>query len=503
MLALTAEAARSLDARTIAAGTPGLVLMERAASAVANEIARVVAARPALAARIVVLAGTGNNGGDGFEIARLLAGRRDSGPPEIVLVGEEAALRGDARATFSRARVAGLAVTPASDGGLESLRRATLVVDALFGTGLSRPVDAASVAAAAISAAASSGAFVVAVDVASGLGAGATESLGPHLRADVTVTFGHPKTVHVRGDSAAASGRLVVARIGLLPLSDVPPGSEAVVTAPDVATWFPPRAADSHKGTLGRVGLLAGSAGMSGAAILAARGAHRAGAGLVTVLADDDSRAAIPAASPETLTLPRGAALEALASFDALGVGPGLGASAEARASFEHAVSAGVPAVFDADALNLAAGPEAFASRTAATVLTPHPGEAGRLLGLPAAAIQRDRAAAARELAERARCAVVLKGHRSLVAAPGVDVRVVLSGNPALATGGTGDVLTGIAAAFLARGLDALAAASAAAYLHGLAGDFVREARGEEGLVARDLADALSHAFRALRTAGA
>jgi len=493
---LGAVEARAADERTIAAGTAGLVLMERAAEAVARECARAVAAAPVRGARVVVVCGTGNNGGDGLAAARLLRRSPAVDTVEVLLVGARERVAGDAAEMLRRLEAdGGRAVAVGSADALEPLRGATLVVDALFGTGLSRPLDGADLPARAVRLASSGRAFVVAVDVPSGLDPGSGRADGPHVRADLTVTFGFPKLAHLLLPAAGACGRVVVADIGLLPPPDVSSGPEAV-TARDVAPLFPPRAAAAHKGTYGTLGVVGGAWGMAGAAALAARAAFRCGAGKVVVLADERSRPAIHALVPEATT----AATLPAEGLTALAVGPGLGTSEVSRDLLAQALGAGLPSVLDADALNLLAGrPEALAERAGATVLTPHPGEASRLLGLPSAAVVADPETAARRLAERSGAVVVLKGFRSVVAGPDGRVRRVLSGNPGMASGGAGDVLTGMVGALLARGLSARDAAEAAAYLHGLSGDLGRERSGEEALVASDLVDGLPGAFRAVR----
>ena len=493
MKVLTSEAARALDARTIAAGTPGLVLMKRAAAALVREIAGVVARRASRGARIVVLAGPGNNGGDGFEAARLLKAAHVGGNVETLLFGAPEHLSLDARKTHQRLEKAGGAIREVTkEADLEPLRTATLVVDALFGTGLKRPISPDGLPARAVRLVAEGRSFVVSVDVPSGLSADEPLPWSPAVRADLTVTFGYPKPCHVRLPAAALCGRIGVAGIGFLPLEEESGTAGDAICALDVARLFPRREATAHKGTFGRLLVVGGSEGMAGAPALAARGAHRSGAGLVSVFAPDSVRWVVHALSPETTTA--GADVD-VARFDALAVGPGLGASTAARALLQRTAAARLPAVFDADALNLAGEAAYFASRVAPTVLTPHAGEAGRLLGLDAERVNADREVAAREIASRAKAVVILKGFRPLVASPAGQVVPVLAGNPALASGGTGDVLTGVVGACLARGLDAFDAACAAAWLHGMAGDFVREVRGEESLSASDVVEALSEAF--------
>jgi len=472
--------------------------MRRAANAVVREIAGVVARRPARGVRVVVLAGPGNNGGDGFETARLLQIARVASNVETLLFGAPEYLGADARRTHQRLEQAGGAIREVTkEGDLEPLRAATVVVDALFGTGLKRPISPDGLPARAVRLVAEGKSFVVSIDMPSGLSADDPLPWAPAVRADLTVTFGYPKPCHVHLPAASLCGRIVVAGIGFLPLlEDESRGGGDVVAAGDVALLFPRREAAAHKGSFGRLLVVGGSEGMAGAPALAARGAHRSGAGTVTVFAPEFVRAAVHVLSPETMTAGEGVDI---ARFDALAVGPGLGASAAARDLVERAADSRLPAVFDADALNLAGDAAFFARRAAPTVLTPHPGEAARLLGIDAGRVNADREAAVREIASRAKAVVILKGFRSLVADPSGRVVPVLAGNPAMASGGTGDVLTGVVGACLARGLDAFDAACAAAWLHGTAGDFVREAKGEESLQASDVIEALPEAFFAAR----
>ena len=467
--------------------------MERAAEAVARECVRAIGASPLRGERVVVLCGTGNNGGDGFGVARLLRSSPVTGEVAVLLVGVRERVSGDAAEMLRRLEKDGATVVEADvASGLEPLRRATLVVDALFGTGLSRPIEEASLHAAAVRLASSRRAFVVAVDVPSGLDSGSGRSDVLHVRADLTVTFGFPKLAHFLAPAAGSCGRVVVADIGLLPEAG-DAGAPVAVTARDVAPFFPRRPAAAHKGTFGTLGIVGGAWGMAGAAGLAARSAFRCGAGKVVVVAPEASRAVIHALAVEATT----SNLFAPAGLTALAVGPGLGTSPASRALLGAALDSALPAVFDADALNLLTGrPELLRGRSVPTVLTPHPGEASRLLGVTTAAVTDDVEGAAMRLAERSGATVVLKGFRSVVATPEGTVARILSGNPGMASGGSGDVLTGVVGALLARGLTARDAAHAAAFLHGLAGDLACERVGEEALVASDVVEALGEAIR-------
>ena len=323
MKVLAPAGSRRLDAEAIAAGTPGIVLMERAAAAVAREVGRLVRARPERGESLVVLCGAGNNGGDGFEAARLLL---EAGWPlgrlTVLLLGEEGRLPEDASETFRRLSALRPALPLMDEAGLEPVRRATLVVDALFGTGLARPLDQGGLAARAAEVCSAGRAAVVAVDIPSGLDGGSREIPGPHVRADVTVTFGFPKVAHVRLPAAGECGRIVVAPIGLPAEAVDDTGAPEAVAARDVARLFPPRDAAAHKGTFGTVLVVGGSEGMAGAPALAARAAFRAGAGKVVVAAPDAVRAVVHGLCAEATTAPES---QDPGGYSALAVGPGLG----------------------------------------------------------------------------------------------------------------------------------------------------------------------------------
>ena len=359
MRVVTADESRALDVRTVAAGTPGIVLMKRAAGAVVREIAGVLTRRPAFGARVVVLAGPGNNGGDGFEVARLLMAGRLASNVETLLLGNPQHLTTDARKTYSRLEQIGGAIREVNDPReLEPLSSASLVVDALFGTGLKRRVAPDGLPARAIGLASLGRAFVVSVDLPSGLSADEPEAWLPSVRADLTVTFGWPKPCHVERAPAARCGRIAVVDLGFVEPAE--PASREAVAVRDVALLFPRRAAESHKGTYGRLLVLGGSRGMAGAPALACRAAHRSGAGLVTAAVPDDVRSILHTLTPETTSV---GDRPDFTHFTALAVGPGWGAGASAREMLARAASQPVPAVFDADALNLAGEAAFFAGR--------------------------------------------------------------------------------------------------------------------------------------------
>ena len=456
----------------------------------------------------VVLCGRGNNGGDGFVVARHL--RRGRMAVEVWLAGRPEDVRGDAArmlAAWRRAR--GTVRTLATAADVAAFRRrlaeAAVVVDALFGTGLDAPV--AGLAADAIGAVNACGAPVLAVDIASGLSADTGRPLGTAVRATVTATFGLPKVGQVVYPGVDYTGLLAVVDIGIPPaaLEAVGPRTSLLETR-EVGALLPPRARDAHKGTFGHVLVVAGSAGKSGAALLCAEGAARAGAGLVTLAVPADLQPVCEGHVREAMTAAWPADDDA---FDALVggrtavvCGPGLGQTDTSRALVARVVRrTRVPLVLDADGLNCVAGTHLLRARPAPTIVTPHPGEMARLTGGTTAAVQADRLGTARRVAAAENVVVVLKGAHTVVAAPDGGAAISPTGNPGMASGGTGDVLAGVVGALLAQGLAPFDAAAFAAFAHGAAGDAVAARHGEVGLLAHDVADELPPTIARLQAA--
>lgn len=502
---------RAADAQAIRRGMPSEELMENAASVLCHELSR---AYPDWR-RVAVVCGPGNNGGDGLAAARMLGARGMA--VDLFTLRDPGDYSADAAANLGRLRAFGPSpVSLASRGGFAALVRALGecdgVVDALFGTGLGRALEGA--ARRAVEAMNRAGRPVVSADVPSGISADGGAVSGPAIRASLTVAFGAPKLCHVLPPASGLCGRLVVGEIGI-PREILEGNAQRVwmVEASDVRTLLPARALESHKADFGRVAILAGSRGKAGAAILAARGALRGGAGLVTVFCAESLESLVVAGLPEAMTfgLPESGGaigavsgrrlLRALEGFDAAVVGPGLGTSPGTVSVLEELLARlRIPVVVDADALNAFAGrPGFFARRRGPTVLTPHPGEAARLLGIPSARIQLDRLGSARRLARRAGAVVVLKGAHSLVAAPEGAVSVNPTGSPLLATAGSGDVLGGLIGALLGGGLAPRAAAVAGAWLHGAAADALAPCFGDAGLLAHEVADEVPRVRAALR----
>ncbi len=512
---LTAAQMHEADRRTIEnVGLPAAVLMENAGAAVAAVIdERWPAARP------IVLCGRGNNGGDGFVVARRLLARR----PRVLLFGRRDDVRGDARLhleAFLRSGGTLEVVTTQAEWHAcrADVARAELIVDALLGTGLRAAPSGLIGVVIADLAALDPRPALIAIDLPSGVDSDSGALSWPTVRADATVTFAAPKYGHVLPPACDGVGQLEIANIGIPRDVCAAEARLWLLEARDAAAAFPARAAATHKGTYGHVLVLAGSVGKTGAALLAATAVLRAGAGLVTAATPAPALALLVAqAALEVMTAPLPAspsggwtrdaveaALALAASRQAVVLGPGIGTDAGA-AEFVQAFAARcpLPLIIDAGGVSgLAAvganGRALLRARGAGTVLTPHPGEMGQLTGLSAGDVQRRRLELARALAEECGAIVVLKGQRTLIAEPGGRVAVNPTGNPGLATAGTGDVLAGLVGALLARGCSAWDAACAAVYLHGLAGDCAAERVGQESLMAGDLLVDLPTALRRL-----
>jgi len=526
MRILTAEEMAQVDRRAIEElGIPGMVLMENAALGVVEAIAEHFPE----ARRVAFFCGPGNNGGDGMAVARHLDARGYLSTVYLVLGGSEPG--GDAGTQLEIVENSGLEVhrlrsgddlaaafDSALDSALAAAAASDLVVDALFGTGLSRPLGGHF--GELVEALGEIEVPKVAVDLPSGLDASKPEPIGPYLAADLTVTFAAIKIAHVFPPAARAVGRLVVTDLGFTPaLVDGAPGNLHLLTAEELSAYLIDRRAESHKGDYGHALIVGGAPGKAGAVTMAARAAVRGGAGLVTAAVPEPLLATVDGGSLESMTVGLGKngldgetlgaaaveeVLEAASDKTAVALGPGLGTAEATVAAVREIVGRlELPLVLDADGLNAFAGrAEELAGRPAPTILTPHPGELARLLGVTTGEIQSDRIEAARRAAEKTQAIVVLKGHQTLVAEPGGGVWVNPTGNPGMASGGSGDVLTGLAAALLAQGYEALAAAQLGVFLHGLAGDLAAEEKGWEALRATDQIEALPLAFRRLWQAG-
>jgi hydroxyethylthiazole kinase-like uncharacterized protein yjeF len=516
---LTASEMRDVDRLTVEqTGIPSLLLMENAAAQVVRAIEEDFA--PLGEHRIVVLCGKGANGGDGLAIARQLHVQGLAGEVQAAMVADPLQLRGDAAANLRMAQGVGVALTVISDeagwkGYRAQVMRATLVVDALLGTGLlgaahgliGEVIDDLSQHFGHLK--------FAAVDIPSGMASDAGVLLDPRCPADLTVTFTAPKVGQVISPGCECLGSLRVAPIGTpASLIDGLEGAPLfVLEAGDAATLSAPRRADLHKGSFGHVGIVGGSRSKPGAAIMAGMAAARSGAGLTTVVTAASATSSVVAAAPELMTVPvaesedgsmDSAALDLsqLDPFSVVVLGPGLGVSEDVVQLCGRLVrEATRPMVVDADGLTALSRDGNWSSGSAVLVLTPHPGEMARLLGVTVAAVQGDRIGVARRFATERDAYVVLKGARTVLAAPDGRVLINPTGGPGMATGGSGDILAGLIGGLLAQfaGIDPALVIGGAVYLHGLAGDLAAQDLGEQAMLATDILEFLPQAVRRVR----
>ncbi|WP_322615605.1 NAD(P)H-hydrate dehydratase [Pseudomonas sp. BIC9C] len=469
---------RALDARLIAAGTPGFELMQRAARAAWRALVR----QWPSANELTVLTGHGNNAGDGYLVAVLA--RRAGWQVRVLAVGDPQRLQGDAALAHTEALAEGVAVQGWS--GQSELRG--VVLDALLGTGLSGEVREPY--SAAIKAINASGLPVTAVDIPSGLCADTGRELGVAVRADLTVTFIGLKAGLFTGDAADHVGELVFNDLQATAetYSDIPVRAQRLNAAnlPRPAARPP----TSHKGRFGHVLLIGGDHGLGGAILLSTESALRSGAGMVSLATRPEHVPAALSRVPEAMALGTSSAnqlMGLLEKVSVLVVGPGLGQAGWGRSLLSAAANAPLPQVWDADALNLLAG--GFVRLPKDCVITPHPGEAARLLGVSTAEVQADRLAAAMALSKKYSAVVVLKGAGSLIAHPDGRLALCHQGHPAMATAGLGDVLAGLLGALLAQGMGPYDAACLAVWLHANAGE--QQGKFGRGLAASDLIPAI------------
>ncbi|MEW6553340.1 MAG: NAD(P)H-hydrate dehydratase [Actinomycetota bacterium] len=488
----------ALDRRAIEGGTPSLDLMERAGRHVAEQARDLVGL--CAGKKINVVAAKGNNGGDGFVAARYLASW--GAEVGIYLLGDEDELSADAAANYRRYREEVGVVERCDPSRLaEELIGSDLVIDAIFGTGFRGVAEGDH--ATAIAAVNASAAPVLAVDIPSGVDAETGAVGGPAVLAARTVTFAWPKVGLYLFPGARQAGEIVVVDIGIPGhlLAEVVESEIYTIEEDEVAARLPRRSPDAHKGNSGRVLVVAGSVGLTGAAALCSRAALRCGAGVVTLGIPSSLNPIMEVKLTEVMTLPLPdggggylghgaveAVLDKLQSYDVLALGPGLGTAPATCEVVDGLLRrARVPVVLDADGINCSAGRDGLSGREGATVITPHPGELGRLLGREAGEIQASRVDSAAEAARRFDCTVVLKGANSLVAEAEGRIYINTLALPGLATAGSGDVLTGCIAAFCAQGLDPLDAAVCGVFIHGKAAELASHLVGPVGMVAGDI----------------
>jgi hydroxyethylthiazole kinase-like uncharacterized protein yjeF len=519
MKVVTTEQMRELDRRTIADfGVPGETLMERAGSGIATVVDDLALTCGFEQNPVRMFAGRGNNGGDVFCAARLLSDMEYR--VDVWLAGERGKVTGDALRHLEMMRLAGIDVHEATtpddweDIMATSVCDEGVIVDGVLGTGIRGPARGAAAGAIQYINALGDTGPVVSVDVPSGLDSDMGEALGDVVCADVTVTMGMPKKGLVMPDALEFVGNVEVVDIGIpFELTDPIMSDLDLITVDELREVMPRRSRTSHKGTYGHLLIIGGAAGYAGAVILAARAAVRSGAGLVSVLAPACIVPAVASAIPEAMIHAGGEtdsgslSGDALSSwsrsieeFDAIAIGPGLTTHPASRDLVcDILKNLDGPLLLDADALNVIATDLRTVKKCRANVVvTPHPGEMGRMLGISAADVQKARFKTAKEAAKRLGAVVVLKGAGTLVAEEGAPLSVNMTGNPGLARGGMGDVLAGLLGGLLAQGMTSRDAACMAVYLHGRAGDRVAWTSSQAGMSAGDVVDCLPVAYSEL-----
>lgn len=512
MRIVNADQMRELDRRASQEfGVPSIILMENAGMRAFDLIYSILCETGAH--RVAIVCGRGNNGGDGFVVARHL--HQVSAEVQAFLVGKKEEVKGDARVNLEIAEKSGIPVAEIRDiGSLRiALAHSDLIVDALFGTGIKGEITG--LAGEVIDAINACGRPVVAIDLPSGLDADTGQICGRCVVADATVTFGLPKIGLAIYPGAQYAGEVNVVDIGIPPIAFETSGINTFYTEDeDVLDRLPIRPIDAHKGTFGHAAIIAGSVGLTGAAAMAAVAAVRIGAGIVTLGVPESLNDILEAKVTEAMTVPLpetversfskdavGKALELIARCDAVAIGPGLGRNPE-TVEFIHKLLPEIekPMVIDADALNaIAEDVSVLAKLKAPLVITPHPGEMSRLTGTTTEAIQSNRLSAALHTAKRFGSVLVLKGAGTVISSPDGQAWINSTGSPAMASGGTGDVLTGSIVGLLAQGLSPLDAAICSVYIHGRAGEIAAEEIGESGVAATDLLPLLPRVIKELK----
>lgn len=516
MKVLTSKEMREIDRKTIEEiGIPGPVLMENAGIRITGAILKRF---PRITEEnVVIVAGKGNNGGDGFVVARHLfnLGAR----PNVLLLASKQELKGDAALNLGIAEKIGVEIAEVTK--IEEWKKhriglfhASVIVDAIFGTGLLKPAEG--LYATAIEDINKAPGFKVAVDIPSGLSSDTHLLIGPAVKADLTVALAAPKIGHVLPPAEEYVGELVISDISIPPfLFEDESLKLEVIEKKDALPYIQKRKRDSHKGTYGHLFVLAGSLGKTGAAVMAAKAALRMGAGLVTVGTPQSCLPVIARSMMELMTealpetpqktiseaaLPM--VLDLLKGKDAVLIGPGISAHpSTAKLVVSLLPKIKVPAVIDADGLNiLAENPDALKSFSCPAVLTPHPGEFARLIRRSNKDVLDNRLALAAEFADKYKVFLVLKGYRTLVATPRGKIFINPTGNPGMATGGSGDVLSGMIASLIIQEKNILGATAAAVYLHGLSGDIGAKKIGERPLIAGDLIKYLPQALKEMES---
>lgn len=510
----TAEIMRRLDRRAIEDfGIPGMVLMENAARAIVSAMFRYFP--DLLTRRVGIFAGRGNNGGDAFAVARYLLNRGLACRVYLLTAPEE--VQGDAATNLKILnRMGGDISRILNAGELKNLKEQIagndLLVDGILGTGLKGPVKG--FYQEVIEFINSLGLPVVAIDIPSGLDSDSGQILGTCIQAFLTVTFGLGKRGLVVQPGARLSGKLIIADISIPAAAvEAEPVKDYLIEGNEFYHLLPLRDPSAHKGDFGHLLVLSGSPGKTGAAAMVCQAAVRVGTGLVTLGIPESLNPILEVKITEAMTEPLPETKEKTLAFkaqkkindlilrkNALAIGPGLSLNHEtARLIRKIVLKTSLPTIVDADGLSAFAGKmDLIRKNKGSVIFSPHPGEMARLLGIPVREVQQDRIQLARKFAEEYGLILILKGARSIVASPEGEVFINPTGNPGMASGGMGDVLTGMVGGFLSQGLPPLKAAQLGVFLHGLTGDFVAHKKGEKGMAAMDLIEETPRVLRAL-----
>jgi NAD(P)H-hydrate epimerase len=517
MKVVTGAQMRDMDKAVIEKfGLPGIILMENASFQIADQISKRYG--PLSGKAIAIICGKGNNGGDGIAVARHLTSRYNA-QASIWLVEAMETASAETKTNLTAARNYGIPIKDCSDVGLlaSGLKNVEVIIDAILGTGIEGDPRAPSVAA--ITAINSSGRPVLSIDIPSGLSADSGKAGNPTVEADCTVTLAVPKIGLYLYPGVVLAGEVICVDISFpAEVSRADNVQTIAIDKSDIASWLPERkkGRDSNKGKFGSVAILAGAPGFVGAAGLAGEGAARTGAGLVTLavsaaIFESMMQRAIDSVMTHSLGSNTGplreddvdAALDFVKKRDSIGFGPGIGTNDEIAGFARRFIAeCDKPMVIDADALTILSqepdhGAARVSSRKSSTIMTPHPGEMARLLGIDTQAVQEDRVNAVRNASKKFQAVVILKGQATLVASPDGRLAVNTTGNPGMATGGSGDVLTGVMTTLLAQLDDPWLAACASVFIHGLAGDIAADEIGTAGLVASDIALKIPSAIKA------
>ncbi|MBI5375109.1 MAG: NAD(P)H-hydrate dehydratase [Candidatus Schekmanbacteria bacterium] len=509
----TGSQMREIDRITIdERGIPGITLMENAGQGVAHAVRKYLG--PLHDKNIVVVCGKGNNGGDGMVVARLLS--KECPSLQIFLLADEKELKGDALENYRRARTEEIRVAELKNSkdligkSLGNLEEADIIIDAIFGTGINGPVKG--FYGEVIELINRTSAKVVSIDVPSGLSSDSGEVFEPAVHAFMTVTLGLPKVSSIVYPAASLYGHLEIADIGIP--DEVVKGTSFninLIEKEDVASLIPVRQRDAHKGDFGHLLIVGGSPGKSGAVIMAANAALRSGAGLVTVVVPQSLDMVMECGLLEAMSLslpetedgtlsPKGVKqfLQFAKNKSVIAIGPGIGTNNETLEFLSSILSSvDIPVVLDADAINLVAkNPEILKNTKAEIVITPHPGEMARLAGIQSSEVQARRLEICNEVASKYNVTVVLKGKNSIISKCGRFAYINPTGNPGMASGGSGDVLTGVIAGLISQKIEPGDAAYAGTYIHGLAGDMAASATGEISLIARDIIEYIPEAIK-------